>query len=92
MPDNLQRPLSDNHRDLLRFLCGKTIAAMRFDESQAKGELGDIDLIFTDGSELELYGFETGIDWIQVTPEEAVANAAEIAAADDANRLRDAAA
>lgn len=67
-----------HRRELCEFLVGKTIAGLRFDDlSYTKGP-GDIDIIFTDGSEVEFYGSLEdvhGIIWTTLTPAEAAEEA-----------------
>jgi hypothetical protein len=57
---------TDRRRDLVAFVEGKRIRAVRFDEKLANG----FDLIFEDGSELELYAGRKILAWVSMTPEE----------------------
>lgn len=55
--------------ELAAFLQGKTIAALRFDAQPG----GGFDIIFTDGSEIELYPIADSIDGVLMTAEEVAA-------------------
>jgi hypothetical protein len=55
-----------DRRELVAFLKGQTIAGLRFDARPG----GAFDLIFTDGSELELYIVGDNLTWVTMTAEE----------------------
>ena len=53
-------------RELLTFLQGKTIAGLRFDAQPD----APFDIIFTDGSEVELYNIDGRFTWATMTAQE----------------------
>lgn len=53
-----------NRRELVAFTRGKTIAGLRFDAEPGT----DFDIIFTDGSELEMYAIDDILAWVPMTP------------------------
>lgn len=55
--------------ELLAFLTDKTISALRFDAQPG----GGFDILFTDGSEIELYPIADSIEWVIMTAEEVAA-------------------
>jgi len=64
---------NDDRRELVAFLAGKIVATVRFTDST---DDDGFDLLFTDGSELELYALDGVLAWVPMTFEDIAANEA----------------